>query len=269
VALVIIFSSGMAKKIDELSPEQRARVDDPQNMALIKQIAHHLASRMPPNVHVEDLMQAGFIGLVDAAEKYDPAKGAEFKTYAGIRIRGAMIDEVRQSDWGSRNVFRIAREAERILSEDHNKEKGPGQHKTRHAAYTEAATAVLGDSSYSRSRERTILGAMEGGRLLSLEQAAGTEVAEEPSHGIWGANLTPPEIIERDQEDRRVTQAISKLPQRLRSVIERNAGGKNLREIADEEGKTESLICQKRKQALGMLRNTLGIEDDAEPQHSR
>src|ERR1700749_3193272 len=77
---------------------------------LVKRIAYHLVSRMPPNVEVDDLIQAGMIGLLDAAKHYSPDKGANFETYAGIRIRGAMLDEVRKSDWTPRSVHRNMRE---------------------------------------------------------------------------------------------------------------------------------------------------------------
>lgn len=63
---------------------------------LVKRIAYHLLARLPANVQVEDLIQAGMIGLLEVANKYDASKGASFETYAGIRIRGAMLDEVRK-----------------------------------------------------------------------------------------------------------------------------------------------------------------------------
>src|SRR5277367_3173670 len=72
---------------------------------LVKRIAYHLVSRMPPNVEVDDLIQSGMIGLLDAAKHYSATKGANFETYAGIRIRGAMLDEVRKSDRTSRACF--------------------------------------------------------------------------------------------------------------------------------------------------------------------
>ena len=65
---------------------------------LVKRIAYHLLARLPANVQVEDLIQAGMIGLLEVANKYDASKGASFETYAGIRIRGAMLDEVRKGD---------------------------------------------------------------------------------------------------------------------------------------------------------------------------
>ena len=65
---------------------------------LVKRIAYHLLARLPASVQVEDLMQAGMIGLLEASRKYDAGKGASFETYAGIRIRGAMLDEVCKGD---------------------------------------------------------------------------------------------------------------------------------------------------------------------------
>lgn len=76
---------------------------------LVKRIALHLAARMPSSVQADDLIQAGMIGLLEAAQKYQPDRGASFATYAGIRIRGAMVDEVRRGDWAPRSVHKNAR----------------------------------------------------------------------------------------------------------------------------------------------------------------
>ncbi|MBM3203511.1 sigma-70 family RNA polymerase sigma factor, partial [Candidatus Woesearchaeota archaeon] len=81
-----------------------------QNMGLVKRIAYHLMTRLPASIQVEDLVQAGMVGLLEAARLFDPALGASFETYAGIRIRGAMLDELRRNDWTPRSVHRKARE---------------------------------------------------------------------------------------------------------------------------------------------------------------
>ncbi len=80
-----------------------------QHAGLVKRIAHHLMARLPRSVQVDDLIQAGMVGLLEADGKYDANKGASFETYAGIRIRGAMLDEVRKGDWAPRSVHRNAR----------------------------------------------------------------------------------------------------------------------------------------------------------------
>src|SRR5579872_1677490 len=90
---------------------------------LVKRIAYHLVSRMPPNVEVDDLIQSGMIGLLDAAKHYSADKGANFEPYAGIRIRGAMLDEVRKSDWTPRSVHRSMREMAEVVRRIEN-EKG-------------------------------------------------------------------------------------------------------------------------------------------------
>src|SRR3546814_14199204 len=77
-----------------------------QHADLVKRIAHHLAARLPSSVDVDDLIQAGVIGLIEAARHYSGTRGASFETYAGIRIRGAMLDELRQTDWAPRSVHR-------------------------------------------------------------------------------------------------------------------------------------------------------------------
>lgn len=71
---------------------------------LVRRIAHHLLGRLPPSVLVDDLIQAGMIGLLEAQKNYDSTKGASFDTYAGIRIRGAMLDDIRRGDWVPRSI---------------------------------------------------------------------------------------------------------------------------------------------------------------------
>jgi len=84
---------------------------------LVKRIAYHLAGRLPPSVDVEDLIQAGMLGLLEAASNYSSGRGASFETYAGIRIRGSMIDALRKLDWAPRSVHRKAREVAQAIRE--------------------------------------------------------------------------------------------------------------------------------------------------------
>lgn len=77
--------------------------------ALVKRIARQVHSRLPPSVQLDDLIQAGLIGLMEAARLYDPSQGASFETYAAIRVRGAVLDELRRNDWGPRSLSRRVR----------------------------------------------------------------------------------------------------------------------------------------------------------------
>ena len=81
-----------------------------QHAELVKKIAYHLSARLPACVLVDDLIQAGLMGLMDAASHYDPSQGASFETYASIRIRGSMLDELRRNDWAPKSVHRKARD---------------------------------------------------------------------------------------------------------------------------------------------------------------
>ena len=91
-----------AKKSETLSDNDVVAKHAP----LVKRIAYHLISRLPPSVQPDDLIQAGMIGLLEASRNYDATQGASFETYAGIRIRGAMLDEIRRSDWAPRSVHK-------------------------------------------------------------------------------------------------------------------------------------------------------------------
>ncbi|MBV1930095.1 MAG: sigma-70 family RNA polymerase sigma factor, partial [Porticoccaceae bacterium] len=75
-----------------------------QFLYLVKRIAHHMIARLPAHIEVDDLTQVGLIGLLDAAKNYNPTLGASFETYATLRIRGSMIDDLRRNDWVPRTV---------------------------------------------------------------------------------------------------------------------------------------------------------------------
>ncbi len=80
-----------------------------RHASLVKRIAHHLVARLPASVLVDDLIQAGMIGLLEASRNFDGSKGASFETFAGIRIRGSMLDEIRKGDWTPRSVHKNGR----------------------------------------------------------------------------------------------------------------------------------------------------------------
>src|SRR5438132_5631224 len=88
-----------------------------QHAELVKRIAYHLAGRLPASVEVSDLIQAGMLGLLEAASNYTADRGASFETYAGIRIRGSMLDALRKLDWAPRSVHRKARAAAAAVRE--------------------------------------------------------------------------------------------------------------------------------------------------------
>ncbi|MCL1123858.1 RNA polymerase sigma factor FliA [Shewanella surugensis] len=84
---------------------------------LVKKIAHHLLARLPASVQLDDLLQAGMMGLLEASANFDGSKGAKFETFAGIRIRGSMLDEIRRGDWVPRSVHRNQRRVAHVIDE--------------------------------------------------------------------------------------------------------------------------------------------------------
>jgi RNA polymerase sigma factor for flagellar operon FliA len=87
-----------------------------EHMPLVKRLAHHMKAKLPPSVEVDDLVQAGMIGLLDAINRYEETHGAQFETYAVLRIRGAMLDELRSSDWLPRSMRQNMRKIETAMS---------------------------------------------------------------------------------------------------------------------------------------------------------
>lgn len=129
-----------------------------QHSDLVRRIAHHLAARLPASVEVDDLIQAGMMGLIEASRSYDADQGASFETYASIRIRGSMIDEIRRGDWVPRSVHRRARDAAATIR---RLEQSTG----RAASATEVAAAMeMPLPEYLRLMEDA-----SRGQVLSLE----------------------------------------------------------------------------------------------------
>ena len=95
------------------SAQQPNYTDDiiERHAPLVKRIACHLINRLPACVQLEDMVQAGMIGLLEASGKYDETQGASFETYATIRVRGSMLDELRRNDWAPKSVHRKARQS--------------------------------------------------------------------------------------------------------------------------------------------------------------
>jgi len=87
-----------------------------EHMPLVKRLAHHMKAKLPPSVEVDDLVQAGMIGLLDAINRYEETHGAQFETYAVMRIRGAMLDELRSSDWMPRSMRQDMRKIENAMA---------------------------------------------------------------------------------------------------------------------------------------------------------
>jgi len=209
---------------------------------LVKRIAFHLLSRLPPSVQADDLIQAGMIGLIEASRNFDPQQGASFETYAGIRIRGAMLDEIRRTDWTPRSVHRKAREVAVAVRKIEN-EKG------RDARDVEVAEAMgIGLDEYHK-----ILQDATGCRIFSFEDS-GT-LGEEGFVAPDRQSNQPLDNLQNADFKQGLAKAIKGLPERERLVMALYYDEElNLREIGEILGVSESRVCQIHGQALIRLR---------------
>jgi len=213
-----------------------------KHAALVKRIAYHLMSRLPPSVQVDDLIQSGMIGLLEAARNYDASQGASFETYAGIRIRGAMLDEIRKGDWAPRSLHRKVRDIARVVQEIEAREGRDA----RDAEVAEALEMPLDE--YYR-----VLQDANGYRLFSFEDLPSGE--EGISESLAGAPRGPSDNVERALFKEALADAIAGLPERERLVMSLYYTEElNLRETGEVLGVSESRVCQIHSQALIRLR---------------
>jgi RNA polymerase sigma factor for flagellar operon FliA len=209
---------------------------------LVKRIAYHLMSRLPPTVQVDDLVQSGRIGLLEASRNYDASQGASFETYAGIRIRGAMLDEIRKGDWAPRSLHRKVREISRVVAEI-EAETG------RDARDAEVAARLNMDldSYYQTLQDAT------SHKVFSFEDLPSKD--DIISEGLYERIPEPSENVEKEKFKNALAQAIASLPERERLVMSLYYREElNLRETGEVMGVSESRVCQIHSQALVRLK---------------
>ncbi len=208
-----------------------------RHASLVKRIAYHLLNRLPPTVQVDDLIQAGMVGLLEAASNFNSSMGASFETFAGIRIRGAMIDEIRRSDWTPRSVHRKYREVTEAIRKIEN-ETG------RDASDADVAE-LLG---IRLSDYHQILIDSSASRIFSID-----ELEENSQEGeVPRSNeVTPDQALSGDEYDAQLARAIGNLPEKEQLVMSLYYDDEmNFREIGEILDVTESRICQLHGQAL-------------------
>ncbi len=213
-----------------------------QHALLVKRIAYHLISRLPANIEVDDLIQAGMIGLLEASSNYMPSKGANFETYAGIRIRGAMLDEVRRADWTPRSVHQKLRKVTKAINE---LEASTG----RDARDEEVAEAM----GLSLDEYHHILRDATSCRLFSLDQRRDDDGPMfDPAGEI---EPSPFNGVANEAFKHALADAIKGLPEREQLVVSLYYDEElNLREIGEVLGVSESRVCQIHSQVMARLR---------------
>jgi RNA polymerase sigma factor for flagellar operon FliA len=213
---------------------------------LVKKIAYHLMNKLPPSIQEEDLCQAGMIGLLEASKNYDSTKGASFETYAGIRIRGAMLDEIRKIDWAPRSVHRNTRRVMQAIKDIENK-KCSGAKNVEVAANLNISLQeyhqILQDTNCSRVVGFGDIGVDEDAIAITAVEYNGGEPLAKIEHSDLKQNLS---------------KEIANLPEKERLVLalyyEEDL---NLKEVGKILGVSESRVSQIHSQAMLRLQGSL------------
>jgi RNA polymerase sigma factor for flagellar operon FliA len=212
---------------------------------LVKRIAHHLMARLPASVLVDDLIQSGMIGLLEAARNFDGSKGASFETFAGIRIRGAMLDEIRKGDWTPRSVHRNGRAITEAISQVES-ETG------RDARDSDIAAKL----NVSLQDYHQMLNEVNAGKLVGIEDLGVSEdvITTEQNKG----SDAPLEDLMQGAFHKALAHAITTLPEREAIVLSLYYDEElNLREIGEVLDVSESRVSQIHSQAMLKLKSRM------------
>ena len=214
---------------------------------LVKRVAYHLMARLPASVQFDDIVQNGMIGLLDAMERFEEGFGAQFETYATQRIRGAMLDGLRENDWLPRQLRRELRRIEAMINTlEHAYGRTPSEKEL-----AEALGMTLAD--YQKT-----LGDARGHQLLYFEDFTGEGDEDFLERHFTDNESDPLNILEEKNLQQNLVDGINRLPEREKLMMalyyEQDL---NLREIGEVMGVTESRVCQLHSQAIARLRSQI------------
>lgn len=228
------------------TPSTSAAINVEDYAYLVKRIGHHLIARLPASVQLDDLLQAGMIGLIEASKKFDDSRGASFETYAGIRIKGAMVDEMRRGDWVPRSVHRNSR---RVMEAMSAVEARTGRDATDQQVANELDIPI--------DEYHAIINDCASGRLFSFEETLEKEDSEYTMPASeWLHN--PSESVQRQALAGALATAIDGLPERERLVLSLYYDEElNLKEIGLVLGVSESRVSQIHSQAAMRLKKKM------------
>lgn len=218
-----------------------------EHAALVKRIAHHMMLKLPGSVEVDDLIQAGMIGLLDAASRYDELRGAQFETYAAQRIRGAMLDELRGADWLPRSMRRDTRRIENAISKLQQKlGRAPSE------------SEIAQELGVSLPEYQQLLQEARGAQLVYYEDFHNEDEESFFDRHDYSTEANPFELLQDERFREALIQAIDRLPERERMLMGMHYEQEmNLREIGEVMGVSESRVCQLHSQAVARLRTAL------------
>ena len=217
-----------------------------QYSPLVRRLAHQMIAKLPANVELDDMIQAGMIGLNDALGRFDAAQGVMFETFATQRIRGAMLDELRNGDWMSRGNRKQQRQIEAAM---HKLEQQHGRTPTEREI---AAAMGLSLTDYQE-----MLGKVRGTQLLYLEDIGGGGEGDDDylDRHVGDEAANPLALLQDRRMREALVEAIKRLPEREQYVMSMYyEHDMNLKEIAAVLKVTESRVCQLHSQSIARLR---------------
>lgn len=222
-----------------------------QYMPLVRRHALSLQVRLPPSVELDDLIQAGMVGLLDAFNRFDKSQGASFATYASQRIKGAMIDELRSRDWLPRSVRRGSRDVDRAIQRlSHRHGRAPSEREI-------AAELGMPIAEYHQ-----LLHDVNNGYLVAYEDSSTAETEGSTVADELAPFASPFEATFAHARREELAAAIEQLPEREKLLLGLYYQEHlNLKEIGAVLGVSESRVCQMHSQAVARLRAMMA--DDA------
>jgi len=216
-----------------------------QYSPLVRRLAHQMIAKLPANVEIDDLIQVGMIGLTDALSRFDAGQGVQFETFATQRIRGAMLDELRENDWMSRGSRKSQKEIEVALRRlEHRLGRSPLE------------SEIAAELGMSLADYQTLLGKVQGTQLVYLEDMSGSEGDDSflDRHMVDDEG-DPMQLLRNQRLRQSLVEAIKGLPEREQYIMSMYyEQDMNLKEIAAVLGVTESRVCQLHSQSIARLR---------------
>ena len=220
-----------------------------QHAPLVRRIAQHMIAKLPPNVELDDLIQVGMIGLADALSRFESSQGVQFETFASQRIRGAMLDELRDNDWMSRSSRKGQKDIERAI---HKLEQALGR--------APKESEIAGAMELELGEYQSMLSKVRGTQLIYLEDISPGEDdgGSFLDRYVADASADPFAMLRDERMRAALVAAIENLPEREKYVMGMYYEHEmNLKEIAAVLEVTESRVCQLHSQAVARLRTKM------------